>query len=104
MTARATLKCAAAALSLTLLTVPAAVSLGGPEVRPPIEQSSPRPPPSTSAVAAKAEKPEAQAPTYAQREAAAKDLERFQGGGAGIYIGGSTLGIVLLIVLLVVIF
>lgn len=40
--------------------------------------------------------------TYAQREAAAKGLETFEGGGAGVYIGGSTIGIILVVVLLVV--
>jgi hypothetical protein len=43
------------------------------------------------------------ATTYAQRERAAKNLERFEGGGAGVYIGGSTLVVVLLIVLIIVI-
>jgi hypothetical protein len=41
--------------------------------------------------------------TYAERETGAKDLEQFSGGGAGIYIGGSTVGVVLLIVLLILI-
>lgn len=41
--------------------------------------------------------------TYAQRERAAKNLERFEGGGRGVYIGGSTLVVVLLIVLIIVI-
>lgn len=41
-------------------------------------------------------------PTYAEREAASKPLEKFAGGGAGIYIGGSTVAIVLLVILLVV--
>jgi hypothetical protein len=40
--------------------------------------------------------------TYAEREAAAAGLEQFAGGGVGIYIGGSTLAIVLLIVLLII--
>jgi hypothetical protein len=43
------------------------------------------------------------AATYAQREHAAKDLERFEGGGRGAYIGGSTLVVVLLIVLIILI-
>jgi hypothetical protein len=42
------------------------------------------------------------AATYAQREHAAKNLERFEGGGRGVYIGGSTLVVVLLIVLIIV--
>ena len=40
---------------------------------------------------------------YARRESAAKNLEGFKGGGAGIYIGGSTLAVVLIIVLIIVI-
>jgi hypothetical protein len=40
---------------------------------------------------------------YAAREASAKGLERYEGGGSGVYIGGSTVVIVLLIVLLIVI-
>jgi hypothetical protein len=39
--------------------------------------------------------------SYAQREQAAQQLERFR-GGAGVYIGGSALVLVLLIVLLVI--
>jgi hypothetical protein len=43
------------------------------------------------------------AETYAQRERAAKNLERFEGGGNGVYIGGSTVVVVLLIVLIILI-
>jgi hypothetical protein len=39
--------------------------------------------------------------TYAQREQAAQELEKFR-GGAGIYIGGSAVVLVLLIILLVI--
>jgi hypothetical protein len=40
---------------------------------------------------------------YAAREAAdAGKLEGFQGGGSGIYIGGSTVVIVLVVVLLII--
>jgi hypothetical protein len=43
------------------------------------------------------------AASYARREAAATtSLAQFQGAGSGVYIGGSTLGIVLLIVILVI--
>lgn len=45
----------------------------------------------------------ATAGSYAQREAGAQDLEQFSGGGAGIYIGGSSVAVVLLIVLLILI-
>lgn len=41
--------------------------------------------------------------TYAQREANAPGLESFAGGSRGIYIGGSTVVLVLLIVLIVLI-
>jgi hypothetical protein len=39
---------------------------------------------------------------YAQREAANPRTAEFKGNGAGIYIGGSTLAVVLIIVLIVV--
>ncbi|HVZ73160.1 MAG TPA: hypothetical protein VHJ20_12355 [Polyangia bacterium] len=38
---------------------------------------------------------------YAAREAASPQTADFQGNGAGIYIGGSTLAVVLLIVLII---
>jgi|GEM_PF-4704272 len=41
--------------------------------------------------------------TYAQREKAAPNQQNFEGGGAGLYIGGSTVAIVLLVVLLIVV-
>ena len=40
---------------------------------------------------------------YAKRERASKDLEQFQGGGAGIYIGGSTVALVVLVLVLILI-
>jgi hypothetical protein len=40
---------------------------------------------------------------YAQREAAAKALQDFKGGEAGVYIGGSAVGIVLVVILLVIV-
>jgi hypothetical protein len=39
---------------------------------------------------------------YAEREAASPRTAEFKGNGAGIYIGGSTLAVVLIIVLIVV--
>ena len=39
---------------------------------------------------------------YAQREAAAKSLQEFKGGEAGVYIGGSAAAVVLIVVLLVI--
>ncbi len=44
------------------------------------------------------------AESYAAREAAAPELEQWQGGHAGLYIGGSALTVVLIILLIVVIF
>jgi len=40
--------------------------------------------------------------SYATREAAAPHAADFKGNGAGIYIGGSTLAVVLVVVLIVV--
>ena len=39
---------------------------------------------------------------YAEREAASPRAADFKGSGAGIYIGGSTLAVVLIVVLIVV--
>lgn len=39
---------------------------------------------------------------YQQREQSSKDLTDFQGGSAGIYIGGSTAAVILLLVLLII--
>jgi hypothetical protein len=39
---------------------------------------------------------------YAQREAAAPQTSAFKGNGVGVYIGGSTLAVVLVVVLVVV--
>jgi hypothetical protein len=48
-------------------------------------------------------KTETLARSYAAREAAsAAKVEKFQGGGSGIYIGGSTVVIVLLVVILII--
>ncbi len=99
---------AIAILGLGLLLLPAAVNATVLDVPPPAaEQRSgdavkdiPAPAPTGTAAAPAAVAPGTQ--TYAQREAAAKGLETFEGGGAGIYIGGSTVGIVLVVLLLVV--
>lgn len=53
------------------------------------------------APAVAAERPSATT-DYAAREAATPELGKFTGGGAGIYIGGSTLVVVLLVVLIVI--
>lgn len=90
-----------AVLTLTLLTVPATASFAGTSGQAPIEQRSPAPPLTTPATAPKAAPADVPAPTYAEREAAAQDLEQFQGGGNGIYIG-STAAIVLLVVILII--
>ena len=39
---------------------------------------------------------------YAEREAASPGAKEFKGNGVGIYVGGSTLAVVLVIVLVVV--
>jgi len=39
---------------------------------------------------------------YQQREASSQDLNDFSGGHAGLYIGGSSVAVVLLIVLLII--
>jgi hypothetical protein len=44
-----------------------------------------------------------EAPAYAERERSNRQLEQFKGGD-GLYIGGSVLSVVLLIVLLVILF
>jgi hypothetical protein len=44
-----------------------------------------------------------QARDYAAREAANPALGAFEGGGAGIYIGGSALTVALIVVLIVII-
>lgn len=47
---------------------------------------------------------EAFAATYAQREQAAEAQKNFEGGGdMGLYIGGSTVAIVLLVLILIVV-
>ena len=85
------------ALGLTLLGAPAfaaspaapdsAASLGAPATK-----DSPRP----------AHEIASRQTGYAQREAANPRAAEFKGNGAGIYIGGSTLAVVLIVVLIVV--
>jgi hypothetical protein len=47
--------------------------------------------------------PPSEAAGYAAREAAAPELGSFAGGHVGIYIGGSALGVVLVVLLIVII-
>ena len=47
--------------------------------------------------------PPSEAVGYATREAAAPELGSFAGGHVGIYIGGSALGVVLVVLLIVII-
>ena len=102
---------AIAILTMGLLVLPAAVNAAAPAAQPPAAEqrsddavrdvptpaSHQDPAPALAQTVAKAG-----TEAYAQREAAAKGLETFEGGGAGIYIGGSTAGILLLVVLLIV--
>jgi hypothetical protein len=46
--------------------------------------------------------PPSEAVGYAAREAAAPELGSFAGGHVGIYIGGSALGVVLVVLLIVI--
>ncbi len=75
-----------------------------PAAAPALASAASAPPPAQE-VAPTSTHPRADDPAadYAQREAAAQTLEAFTGGGAGVYIGGSTLAIVALIVLLVLV-
>lgn len=56
----------------------------------------------TSASPASATATDSTARAYDRREPAAGHAEKFRGGGTSIYIGGSTLAVALLIVLLIV--
>jgi hypothetical protein len=90
---------AVACLVACLLMLPASRASAAGEA-PPLAAEVPAPAPARPVVQTSAVP--AGSPAYAAREAAATALEQFEGGGVGIYIGGSTLAIVLLIVLLVV--
>jgi len=46
--------------------------------------------------------PASESAAYAKRETAANSLQDFKGGEAGVYIGGSAVGVVLVILLLVI--
>jgi hypothetical protein len=82
-------------LVLAMLAMPASISWGA--------TAAPAPAVAPLAPAVPAHSPPS--PTdYAAREvASAPAVEKFQGGGAGIYIGGSTLAIVLIVVLIIII-
>lgn len=89
-------------LSTLLVAGALATSPSGVAFAAPAPTSSPTParaaestPPPETAVATEEEQ-------YAAREAKDKDVANFQGGRSTIVIGGSTLGIVLLIILLVI--
>ena len=86
----------ALALGLTLFGTPA---FAAPAASPPSTQSAPAASPTETDGASKAP---GRASRYAQREAATPRAADFKGNGAGIYIGGSTLAVVLLVVLIVV--
>ena len=77
------------------LLMPAAISVAAPDRQQLAGERRTGEPvrrPPTAATPARQEGTPAQpgATDYAAREAAAKGLERFEGGGVGIYIGGST--------------
>jgi hypothetical protein len=78
-------------LLLGALTVPAAMSFAAPVATAPITASTAEP------------QAKALSQSYAAREAtSAAKVESFRGGGAGIYIGGSTAAVVLLVILVLV--
>jgi hypothetical protein len=88
---------AALTLGLTLVGAPA---LAAPPVAPSPEAPASAAPQATTDDSAPA-KPSRQT-SYAAREAASPHAADFKGNGVGIYIGGGTLAVVLLIVLIVV--
>jgi hypothetical protein len=90
-----------AAAIATLLIWPATLALAAPQADQ-MRSASPRAAGPDAQSAQSALITQDSVASYARREAADKSLEQFEGGGAGIYIGGSTLGIVLLIVILIV--
>jgi hypothetical protein len=88
-----------AGLLVALLTAPTATALAAPYAQVASEARTVEP---AGPPAAPAQPAPMDLDTYARREAAAAGLEGFEGGSVGIYIGGSTLAIVLLIVLLII--
>lgn len=85
----------ATALMMVILGGPAVASAGMTTREAPAEISR-------SATKPGDEPPVTDAEQYSQRENQSKNLERFKGGGAGIYIGGSTIAVVALVILLII--
>ena len=81
-------------LGLTLLGAPAFAAT--PDSPPALGETAPKDSPRP------AREVSSRQTSYAQREAANPRAAEFKGNGAGIYIGGSTLAVVLIIVLIVV--
>jgi hypothetical protein len=86
---------ASLALGLTLLGAPAFAAT--PDAPPSLGETAPVPSKDSPAHGLSSRQT-----GYAQREAANPRTAEFKGNGAGIYIGGSTLAVVLIVVLIVV--
>ena len=93
-TPRITRSIAAACLGLALCGAPALAHAASPTTAADTAAAKETPPLSRDA-------PEHQR-KYAERQAANPQASEFQGKGVGVYIGGSTLAVVLIIVLVVV--
>jgi hypothetical protein len=83
----------AISLGIALVGSPALASAASPTSAPAAEATSPVTP---------RRHEQARPATYAQREAASPRTGDFKGNGVGIYIGGSTLAVVLVVILVVV--
>jgi hypothetical protein len=86
---------AVACLGLALLAAPSLATAA------PVPPTAPTAPAEKKAPPSSRELPERQR-HYAERQAASPQAAEFEGNGVGVYIGGSTLAVVLLIVLIVV--
>ena len=86
---------AVACLGLALSTVP---SLANAATTPPPAQTAP----ATKEIPSSSSDAHQRQARYAERQAASPRAADFQGKGVGIYIGGSTLAVVLVVVLVVV--
>lgn len=89
-------------LAAWLLAMPAVGWAGNGPARSMPEPSRPTQLLENAPASEKTPAPASESESYAKREAAAASLQDFRGGEAGIYVGGSALGIVLLVVLLVI--
>jgi hypothetical protein len=89
----------ASALLLALLGVPSVARAANTREVPVVVDEAPA---RSLAEPARSDDAAAEASHYAAREAAAPALGKFKGGGAGIYIGGSALTVILVVVLIVI--